>query len=184
MPNFGHYKFLPVFLPIFGHSKFLPVFLYQTGLNKFRMHIFGHSEFIPVFWGKIVGKKLEWPFGQKKFLFWNFPKFQSLDIFWRSCVKQCFLHLVDIWSIGHLCPMQHLARHNNNCDVTVATLPNELQLCPCWTAWDIVPYKQCLHVPYKSELIITQMSIQTSIIETPYLVWIFTYTPAIWWSLF
>ena len=26
------------------------------------MCIFGHSEFIPVFLGKIVGKKLEWPF--------------------------------------------------------------------------------------------------------------------------
>ena len=72
MPNFGHSKFLPVFLHlkglnkfrmlIFGHSKFLPVFLYQKGLNKFGMHIFGHSEFIPVFLGKIVRKNSEQPF--------------------------------------------------------------------------------------------------------------------------
>ena len=41
-------------MPNFGHSKFLPVFLYQKGLNKFGMHIFAHSEFIPVFLGKIV----------------------------------------------------------------------------------------------------------------------------------
>ena len=49
--------------------------------------------------------------------------------------------------------MQHLARRNNNCDVTIATLPNWLQLH--LRIWDKVPYKQCLHVPYKSELIIT-----------------------------
>ena len=44
--------------------------------------------------------------------------------------------------------------------VTVAMLPNGLQLRVC--VQDKVPYKQCLHVPYKSELIITQMSVQTS----------------------
>ena len=49
----------------------------------------------------------------------NFLKFLSSDIFWRLCEKQCFLHLEHIWSIGH--SMQHLARLNNNCDVTVAT---------------------------------------------------------------
>ena len=70
MPNFGHSKFLPVFLyqkglnkfrmAIFGHSKFLPIFLYQKGFNKFRICIFGHSEFIPVFFGeKLSEKKLE-----------------------------------------------------------------------------------------------------------------------------
>ena len=48
--------------------------------------------------------------------------------------------------------------------VTVAMLPNELQLCLHWTAWDKVLYTQFLHVPYKSELIITWMSTQTSII--------------------
>ena len=37
--------------------------------------------------------------------------------------------------------------------VTVATLPNGLQLSP--RVRDKVPYKQCLHVPYKSGLIIT-----------------------------
>ena len=72
MPNFGHSKYLPIFLhfkglnkfrmPIFGHSKFLPVFLYQKGFNKFGMCIFGHSKFIPVFLGKIVQKNLEQPF--------------------------------------------------------------------------------------------------------------------------
>ena len=48
--------------------------------------------------------------------------------------------------------------------VTVATLPNGLQLRRC--VRDKVLYKQCLHVPYKSELIITLMSIQTSL-NTP-----------------
>ena len=45
--------------------------------------------------------------------------------------------------------------------VTVATLPNGLQLR--LHVGDKVPYKQSLHVPYKSELIITWMSKQTSI---------------------
>ena len=49
-------------MPNFGHSKFLPVFLYQKGFNKFGMHILGHSEFIPVFLGKFVRTNLEWPF--------------------------------------------------------------------------------------------------------------------------
>ena len=49
--------------------------------------------------------------------------------------------------------MQRLAQRNNNCDVTVATLPNKLQLHP--HLWNEVPYKQYLQVPYKSELIIT-----------------------------
>ena len=49
-------------MPNFGHSKFLAVFLYQKGFNKFGMHIFGHPKFIPVFLGKIVRKNLEWPF--------------------------------------------------------------------------------------------------------------------------
>ena len=49
-------------MPNFGHSKFLPVFLYQKGFNKFGMCIFGHPEFTPVFLGKIVKKNLEWPF--------------------------------------------------------------------------------------------------------------------------
>ena len=44
--------------------------------------------------------------------------------------------------------------------VIVAMLPNGLQLH--LPVRDKVPYKQCLHVPYKSELIITLMSIQTS----------------------
>ena len=43
-------------MPNFGHSKFLPVFLYQNGFNKFGMLIFGHSEFIPVFWEKLLEK--------------------------------------------------------------------------------------------------------------------------------
>ena len=42
-------------------------------------------------------------------------------------------------------------------------LPNGLQLRLRWTVRDKVRYKQCLHVPYKSELIITQISTQTSI---------------------
>ena len=72
MPNFGHSKFLPVFLhqkdlnkfrmPIFGHSEFIPVFLGKIVGKKFGTAIFGHSEFVPVFLGKIVGKNLKWPF--------------------------------------------------------------------------------------------------------------------------
>ena len=49
-------------MPNFGHSKFLPVFLQWKGLNKFRMLNFDHSDFIPVFLGKIVRKNSEWPF--------------------------------------------------------------------------------------------------------------------------
>ena len=37
--------------------------------------------------------------------------------------------------------MQRLTRRNNNCDVTVVTLPNGLQLR--LRVWDKVPYKQC-----------------------------------------
>ena len=48
----------------------------------------------------------------------------------------------------HQCNILHDA-------VTVAMLPNGLQLHPHWTVWDKVPYKQCLHVLNKSELVIT-----------------------------
>ena len=49
---------------------------------------------------------------------------------------------------------------------TVATLPNELQLRPCWIIQDKVTVctghyyyvRAGLHVPYKSKLIITWMS--------------------------
>ena len=44
----------------FGHSKFIPVFLGKI-VRKFGMAIFGNSKFIPVFLGKIVGKNLEQP---------------------------------------------------------------------------------------------------------------------------
>ena len=68
---------------------------------------------------KILGKNC-----QEKHFFGNFPKFGnflkflSLDIFRRSCEKQCFLHLEHIWSISHLHPMQRLLRHNNCCYIT------------------------------------------------------------------
>ena len=152
-------------MPIFGHSKFLPVFLYQKGLNKFRMHIFGHSKFIclfgkncwkkfrmaifghskfiPVFLGKIVRKNLEWPLLAIPNLYQSF---------WEKLSEK-------IWN-GHLHPMQRLARCNNNCDVTVATLPNTtvviwVTITSMLDCLYKVPYKQCLYVRYKSELIIT-----------------------------
>ena len=55
--------------------------------------------------------------------------------------------------------------------LTVTTLPNWLQLHPCWVCaiWKVTVctghyyYIYALHVPYKSELINTQMSMQTPI---------------------
>ena len=66
-------------MPNFGHSKFLPVFLYQKDLNKFEMCIFGHSEFIPVFLGKIVRKNSEQPF-------LAFPNLYQCS--WEKCWKK------------------------------------------------------------------------------------------------
>ena len=48
----GHFWSFQIYTSLFG----------KNCQKKFRMAIFGHSEFILVFLGKIVRKKLEWPF--------------------------------------------------------------------------------------------------------------------------
>ena len=55
---------------------------------------------------------------------------------------------------GNLMPVLSYHAGSGISDYTglVTTLPNGLQLRPLIR--DKVPYKQCLHVPYKSELII------------------------------
>ena len=83
MANFGHCKFVPVFLgKIVGkiqNGHFWP-FQICTSLfgkncqKKFRMADFGHSKFVPVFLGKIVGKIQNgqfWPFQIYTRLFWE-----------------------------------------------------------------------------------------------------------------
>ena len=95
-------------MPNFGHSKFLPVFLYQKGLNKFRMCI--------------VRKISEWSFLAIPNLYQSLCEKLSEKIqnghFWPFFMFGT--HLIH-WPLH---PMQHLARCNNNCDVTVAMLPN------------------------------------------------------------
>ena len=119
MSNFGHSKFLPVFLhlkglnkfrmPIFSHSKFLPVILYQKGFNKFGMHIFGHSKFMPVFLRKIVRKNSEHPFLAILNLYqsfweklsgkmWNGHFWPFKIVFWKKLLET-------IWN-GHFWPFQ------------------------------------------------------------------------------
>ena len=78
MPNFGHSKFLPVFLhwiglnkfrmAIFGHSKFLPVFLYEKCLNKFKMHILAILNLYQSFWENVLGKFRMAIFGHSKLI--------------------------------------------------------------------------------------------------------------------
>ena len=98
-------------MPNFGHSKFLPVFLYLKGFNKFGMCIFGHPEFIPVFLGKIVKKIWNghfWPFQIYTSLFGkNCQKIQNghflaipnlYQSFWEKLLEQ-------IWN-GHFLPFQ------------------------------------------------------------------------------
>ena len=76
--------------------------------------------------------------------------FQSSQvwIFSKGHVKNNVFHIWNTFDLLAICIQCNILH-----DATVAMLPNGLQLHLCTR--DKVPYKQCLHVPYKSELIIT-----------------------------
>ena len=104
--------------------------------------------------------------GQKIFLgnflkFRNFLRFLSLDIL--QSYEFCIWNTFDPSAICIQCIVLHNA-------VTVATLPITITSVLDRTGQSQTRYKSCLHVPYKLELVITWVSIQTS--TSSFMIWI------------
>ena len=87
IPNL-YQSFWDKFLEKIWDSHFWPFQIYTSlfGINfwkKFGTAIFGHSKFIPIFLGKIVRKKMEWPFLATQNLFQSLGRKLSEKI-WNS----------------------------------------------------------------------------------------------------
>ena len=125
----------------FGHSKFLLVFLYQKGFNKLGMCIFVHKKFSEIIWnshfwpfqiytiflGQIVRKNLEQPLLAILNLYQSFwekllEKFR-MTIFGHSKFRSVFLRkIIRKNSEGHFWPFQiYTSLSGENCQKKFGT---------------------------------------------------------------